>query len=348
LRTLACALAFAGMLSVGVAGAVAAGATAAAEAGDAETGTAEGNGPSEPDAAPNGFALDDLRVPRGEVVEGGPPRDGIRSVDAPSFAEADEARWVRPDTPVIGVAVGKTARAYPVHLMEWHQVVNDRFGEQAVVVTYDPITDLAGAWKAPADLGPDGFGVSGLLDRDGFLLYDRRTESLWSSVTGRAISGPRAGDRLEAIPLRVEAMVRWVSRHPDTRVLALPDRRRIDYRRSPYEAYWTSEAVPLDVRASDARFHPKEVVLGVEHDGRARAYLGSILTLAGGRIVDEFAGRRLRIAYDGPAGTFVFEAPDDVVVRSAYWFAWKSLHPDTEIWGEHLLDRSPEGPAPPD
>lgn len=345
LRIAACAVAFAGILHVGAADT---GPAPPTGSGGGAARAAEAGAPSTPDASPNGFVLEDLRVPRGEVVAGGPPRDGIRSVDAPAFAEVAEARWVRPDTPVIGVSLGGSARAYPVHLMEWHQVVNDRFGEQAVVVTYDPITDLAGAWKAPADAGPDGFGVSGLLDRDGFLLYDRRTESLWSSATGRAISGPRAGDRLEAIPVRVETMVRWVGRHPGTRVLALPERRRIDYRRSPYVAYWTSEAVPLDVRARDARFHPKEVVLGVECDGRTRAYLGSILTRAGGRIVDEIAGRRLRIAYDGPSGTFVFEAPDDVRVRSAYWFAWKSLHPGTEIWGEHLLDPPPDASGEPE
>jgi len=155
----------------------------------------------------------------------------------------------------------------------------------------------------------------------------------------------RAGSRLEPLGVRVETMAAWLERHPDTRVLVLPERRRIDYRQSPYSAYWVSKAVPLDVRARDERFHPKEVVLGVEYAGRTRAYIGSILTRAGGRIVDEIAGERVRILYDGPSGTFVYEAPEQARVRSAYWFAWKSLHPETEIWGEHLAGDVPADPA---
>ena len=140
----------------------------------------------------------------------------------------------------------------------------------------------------------------------------------------------------------------WLERQPRTRVLALPERRKIDYRRSPYSAYWISEKVPFPVRARDDRFHAKEVVLGVEHEGRARAYIGSILTRAGGRIVDDFASRRVRVSYDGGSGTFSYSAPDDVTVTSAYWFAWKNLHPQTEIWREDLAGEVPaEGSPPP-
>ena len=88
----------------------------------------------------------------------------------------------------------------------------------------------------------------------------------------------------------------------------------------------------MQVDARDDRYHPKEVALGVERNGRTRVYLGSILTAEGGRIVDEFEGRRIRVAYDSKSGTFLWEAPDDVRVTDAYWFAWKSFHPDTEIW----------------
>jgi len=298
---------------------------------------------------PNGFVLDDLRVDRETVVEGGPARDAIRSVDAPRFVAPDEARWVTADTPVIGVATSGRVRAYPVHLMEWHQIVNERIDESDLIVTYDPLTDMAAAWRSEAGPTRDGFGVSGLLDRNGFLIYDRATSSLWSPISGRAISGARAGQSLASQPVRVETMARWLARHPDTLVLALPDRDRIDYRLSPYSRYWTSEEVPLAVANRDDRFHPKEVVLGVESQGRFRAYLGSIVTRAGGRIVDDFASQRIRIAYDGESGTFSYDAPEDVTVRSAYWFAWKNLHPETDIWREGLADsgRPTDGNAGP-
>lgn len=313
--------------------------------GLAAAGQAEPPSDTPPDA-PQGFSLRDLRVPRDEIVGGGPSRDAIRSVDAPTLVAPGDATWVRGDTPVVGVALDGVARAYPVHVLEWHQVVNDRFGDSPVLVTYDPLTDVAAAWRPPSGqtggMGAAAFGVSGLLDRDGFLLYDRATESLWSSVTGRAISGPRAGQALRPLRVHVETMLRWAGRYPDTTVLALPDRARIDYRRSPYSAYWVSDGYPLAVRSRDERFHAKELVLGVEIGPRSRAYIASVVTRAGGRIVDEFASRRIRIAYDGESGTFSYEAPEDVTVRSAYWFAWKSLHPETEIWGESAEAPTPE------
>lgn len=285
---------------------------------------------------PNGFVLEDLTVPRASVVEGGPVRDAIRSVDAPRFVSPDEARWVAADTPIIGVAMDGKARAYPVHLMEWHQIVNERVENSSWIVVYDPLTDIAGAWRSNSTRSPDSFGVSGLLDGFGFLLFDRATSSLWSPLSGRAISGPRAGEELVPIRVRVETMGRWLARHPDTLVLALPDRDHIDYRLSPYSSYWVSEDVPLALTARDDRFHPKEVVLGVEWGDRSRAYIASIVTRAGGRIVDELGSQRIRIAYDGASGTFFYEAPEEIRVQSAYWFAWKNSHPSTDIWREDL------------
>lgn len=311
--------------------------------------------PGEPDR-PNGFVLEPLTVPRASVVEGGPARDAIRSVDAPRFVPPAEARWVAADTPIIGVATEGRALAYPVHLMEWHQVVNERVGDASWLVVYDPLTDVAGAWRSNATPAPDSFGVSGLLDGFGFLLFDRATSSLWSPLSGRAISGPRAGEGLVPMRVRVETMARWLARHPDTLVLALPDRDRIDYRLSPYSSYWISDDVPLAVTDRDDRFHPKEVVLGVEAGGRSRAYIASIVTRAGGRIVDEFASQRIRIEYDGESGTFSYDAPEAIRVQSAYWFAWKNRHPATDIWREDLAgapigglpNRTPDGVREPD
>jgi hypothetical protein len=114
-------------------------------------------------------------------------------------------------------------------------------------------------------------------------------------------------------------------------VLARPDR-SLDYRVSPYKVYWVDETLPFPVAARDDGYHPKELVLGVVVDGTARAYLGSQLTAAGGRVADEIAGRRIRIAYDTDAATMQYEAPDDAHPLEAYWFAWKAFHPSTQIW----------------
>jgi hypothetical protein len=281
---------------------------------------------------PNGFDLSRASVPPGSIVKGGPPRDGIPRVDEPRFATADAATWVLPTNTVLGVSISGDARAYPVHLLEYHQVVNDVVGGVPVVVTYDPIAGVPRAFRREVGGRVLRFGVSGLIHNANFLLYDLETESLWSQFLGQAIAGELAGRALERVGVRQEALAVWLARHPGSRVLERPEPYRIDYRYSPYKAYWVSETIPFPVAAQDARYHPKELVVGVVVDGRARAYLGSALTAAGGRALDEIAGKRLRIDYDTNLAAFSWEVPEGVDVTEAYWFAWKAFHPETEVW----------------
>jgi hypothetical protein len=299
---------------------------------------------AEPSAdAPNGFLLSDLRVPRDEIREGGPARDAIHSVDEPEFVPHAEATWVRGETPVIGLELDGEAHCYPVHVMEYHQIVNDTFGERRVALTYDPLTDSAIAYVAGAKGAPASFGVSGLIYQSNFLLYDRQSESLWSQMTGEAIAGPRSGQTLQRLRVRVEPMAIWHRRHPETRVLARPDKRRIDYRLSPYSAYWISEKLAFPVSIRDERFHPKELVLGAVSKGGAVAYLASMIEKAGGQLVDEIEGQRIRVVYEGETGTFSFEAPEALQITQAYWFAWKAFHPATRVWSPPTGDTGEPG-----
>lgn len=280
-----------------------------------------------------GFDLSNLTVERDLLVAGGPGRDGIKAVDEPGFVPAEAALWVKPDTPVLGVALEGHARAYPVHVLEFHQVVNDEIGGVPVVVSWDPIAGAPRAHRRKLGDRTLRFGVSGLLYNAGFLMFDRETESLWSQWDGRAVAGPLAGKTLPPLRVRQEVMAVWLARHPETEVLERPMPRRIDYRYSPFQGYWVANRVPFPVKAKDDTYHAKEVVTGVVVDGKARAYLGSILTGAGGRAEDEVAGKRVEIAYDTNTATFTWEAPEDVRVREAYWFAWKAWHPETDLWG---------------
>ena len=282
----------------------------------------------------NGFALGDLRVNRDKLVAGGPGRDKIHSVDEPAFAEPAAASWVAAENLVIGVSRDGAARAYPVHVMEYHQIVNDEIGGVPVVVTYDPIAGVPIAYVRRVGERTLEFGVSGLIYNSNFLLYDRATESLWSQFRGEAIAGPLAGTRLERLRVRQEPLGRWLERAPKTRVLGLPAPRRIDYRYSPFTAYWLSEKVPFPVEASDPSFHPKELVLGLRAGGKTRAYLGSLVTGAGGILEDRFEGHDVRVGYTSELAAFDYEVPDAIEVTEAYWFAWKAFHPDTEVWKE--------------
>jgi hypothetical protein len=126
----------------------------------------------------NGFDLSNASVPVQAIQRGGPPK----------FVAADRARLEGEDR-VLGLALGESARAYPVRILNWHEVVNDRFGDRAVVVTYCPLCGTGVAFDAPPEACAGGFGVSGLLYNSDVLLYDRATQSLWSQLLETANSG---------------------------------------------------------------------------------------------------------------------------------------------------------------
>jgi hypothetical protein len=279
-----------------------------------------------------GFTIARSLVARDKILAGGPGRDGIRAVDAPTFASSDAADAVSPDTPVVGVAIGGDARAYLVPILEYHQIVNDEVGGVAIAVTYDPLTGAPAVFERTLDGKALRFGVSGLVYNSGFLLYDRGTESLWSQFEGRAIAGALAGKSLRRMRARQEEFESWRKREPGTRILIPPEPQRIDYNASPFSRYAEQDGASFPVEARDRRFHAKELCIGVVAGGRARAYLASLLTKNGGRAEDELEGSKISVSYESDRGVFEWQAPEGVQVTEAYWFAWKAFHPDTEIW----------------
>jgi hypothetical protein len=279
-----------------------------------------------------GFVLTHLQVDAAQIVDGGPGKDGIHSVDQPAFATLQEAVWLDKDTEVIGLKVGDEARAYPVRMLEYHQIVNDRIGTAPVAVTYDPLAGTPFAFSRTLDGKTLTFGVSGLLYNHNFLMFDRETGSLWSQFLGRALAGSLAGKQLTRLPVRQETIGAWVARVGETRVMKHPDPERIHYLVSPYSSYWVQDRALFPVAAQDTRYHAKELVLGVVVNGKARAYLGSILTREGGAAEDKVGGKQVKVRYSTDTGTFDWEVDDGVEVAEAYWLCWKAFHPDTEIW----------------
>jgi len=292
----------------------------------AATSTPEG------DATLGGFSLAGLRARRDLLVAGGPARDRIRSIDAPTFAPPAEAVWVDAQNTVLGVALGGEAHAYPEHLLEHHFVVNDVLGGTPLLVVFDPLAGAPFAFRRRSGERTLTFGVSGLVYNGTSVLFDRETESLWVPMLGEAIAGPLAGTKLARVPVVKEPRDLWLGREPKSTILVRADR-SVDYRYSPYERYWVEDRIPFPVAAKDERFHAKEIVLGVVVAGRARAYLGSELTAAGGRVVDELDGATIRVLYDGENAFLAFEAPPAAAAQEAYWFVWKAFHPETDVWG---------------
>lgn len=294
---------------------------------------AQGAGPDP--AAFNGFDVSNASVALQAIQRGGPPKDGIPAIDRPKFLRANLARLSANDR-ILGLSVGGVARAYPVRILNWHEVVNDRFGDRAVVVTYCPLCGTGMAFDLPPGTGSSGFGVSGLLYNSDVLLYDRATQSLWSQIMQTAISGPLVGTRLRSVPLTHTSWADWRRRHPATKVLSADTGFARDYARDPYDGYERVQKLMFDVQHRDDRFPPKEWVLGVEVNGTHKAYPFSVLARAvdaGGELKDTVAGRPLRIRYDRAHGSAeAFDAQGRAWPGTmAFWFAWVAFHPRTEV-----------------
>ena len=284
----------------------------------------------------NGFDLANASVPTQAIQRGGPPKDGIPAIDHPKFVGAGQARLADGDR-VLGVMLNGRARAYPVRILNWHEVVNDYFGNRPVVVTYCPLCGTGMAFDAALGTGTGSFGVSGLLYNSDVLLYDRATQSLWSQILQTAISGPLKGTRLQSVALTHTRWADWHRRHPTTQVLSSDTGFERDYSRDPYAGYDRIQQLLFSVEHRDDRFPLKEWVLGIEVNGTHKAYPFSVLASAAdgaGNLTDTVSGQRLRIRYDRTHGTA--EAFDSErrpwPATMAFWFAWVAFHPRTEVF----------------
>lgn len=283
----------------------------------------------------NGFRLDDTAVPPRDIHPGGPPRDGIPAIDRPVFIPAREAMHLKPADRILGVEWLDIARAYPISILNWHEVVNDRFGDDAIVIAFCPLCGTGMAFRARIGEKDHQFGVSGLLYNSDVLLYDRQTESLWSQIMAKAISGPMRGQRLIFLPTSHTTWGEWVKRHPKSEVLSAETGYARDYGRDPYAGYRESAELMFPVAIQDRRLHPKEQVIGLSLGGEHKAYPFSALSRGGAKAVEDRVGaQRVRIEFDPEARTGrVFDAQGrEIPSLIAFWFAWRAFHPETALY----------------
>jgi hypothetical protein len=303
-----------------------------------------------------GFDLLQASVPSDLVVRA-MTKDGVRVLsEPPTLTPAEVDRWneeergklLVPDDRVIGVALGGEARAYPLRLMRWHEVVNDFVGGQPIAVTYSPLCDSVAVFsRAVGDKVVD-LGVSGYLYNSNTLLYDRRRQPtaspLWTQLDGEIVTEPGSGVA-SPLPLRVAALATWAQwreRHPGTRVLKPePDLERL-YKRDPYHSYFGSDLLHFPVRPlppqGSPRLKERLVVVSVGGDDRVFTLRG-LASIAGadeGVVETEVGGVPVRLEFSVAPGTAIVDPLEDPAqlesVRHTFWFAWYALKrtiPDT-------------------
>ena len=294
------------------------------------------------------------------------PRDGIAAINEPNFDSVAAANeWLDPQEPVISFELNGEARAYPLQILTWHEIVNDVVGGEPVIVTYCPLCNTAIAFKRTVDGQVRDFGVSGALRRNDLIMYDRQTETFWQQITGEAIVGAEAGAQLDFLTSQIVSWGDFRDSFPNGQVLNRDTGRFATYGENPYPLYdslGSSTVFPID-EFDDGRLDAKERVLAVDLGDDPIAFpfsaLSETVVIAGesaGQAVVAFwqpgalsplddsfiiAGRNV-----GAAGAFLpivngeaatFEARDGVIVDTATESTWERAR---------IGDRRPAGGHP--
>jgi hypothetical protein len=200
----------------------------------------------------------------GELLSGGPPPDGIPSIDDPKWLAVGDVDWLEDREPVVFVEVEGEQRAYPVQILMWHELVNDTIAGRAITVSYCPLCNSAISFDRRAGGRTLDFGTSGMLYQSAMVMYDRQTESLWSHFIGRAIAGYLVGTQLDFIASPMISWGRFKEDHPDGRVLSKETGHVRDYGRNPYPGYDDVGSSPLLYRGPiDDRLLAKTRVSGL-------------------------------------------------------------------------------------
>jgi len=319
--------------------------------------TVEGPMPLVEPAVPLQYDLDTFAE---EAVNGGPGKDGIPSIDDPSFdsvEEGDDA--LDPEDPVFGVEIDGDARAYRQDVLVHHEIVNDTVGGRNVAVTYCPLTGTAIGFER----GDVEFGVSGMLVNNNLIMYDRETDSWWPQILGTAVTGELTDSALREVRVTWTTWGQWRDEHPETQVLNTNTGFARNYGRDPYGSYnprggyYDNDRFLFENLTEDDRLDPKDVVIGARSADGAVAVEKELLreeglleTTVGGvpylaaydpaldtgyvyRNTDELSVERTSAGYETPEGTHgAADLPlEGVNAFDGMWFAWVGFYPDLEL-----------------
>lgn len=184
---------------------------------------------------------DECFVPCDELRRGA-SKDGIPAIDDPQFQTADENDVLNDQDIVIGIVIDGEARAYPYEILNWHEIVNDKFGDQHVSITYCPLTGSSLIFKTSV-LGNSELGVSGKLYENNLVFYDRNTDNYWSQMLHTLVKGDNIGAKLDFEIAVESSWGAWKKLHPETLLLTRDTSWTRNYDRYPYGNYLSNEDI---------------------------------------------------------------------------------------------------------
>ena len=276
-------------------------------------------------------------VPFDEIIGGGPPKDGIPSIDNPKFiSTADAGKFLTDSDPGIALDINGTARFYPFQILVWHEIVNDTINGQRILLTYCPLCLSGIVFDPLVNSERVEFGTSGKLWNSNLVMYDRKTDSLWSQILGEAIVGELTGTKLKVLPSDMVRFGDFKKLHPDGTVLSRDTGATRFYGQDPYGDYYTTPSTYFPVGKKDNRLSEKDFVLGIVINGKAKAYWPEAIKKLG-KVEDRFENKTIVAQYEKDIDAVrLFEKKSDETLErinpfGSFWFSWVAAHPDTEL-----------------
>lgn len=273
-------------------------------------------------------------VPLEDILSGGPPKDGIPSIDEPEFTSvADAEVFLEDDGIGLAVSFDGVDRFYPFQILVWHEIVNDTIGSQDALITYCPLCGSGIVFDPTVNGETSEFGTSGKLWESNLVMYDRQTDSYWSQILGEAIVGEMTGASLELLPHQNLRWKDWKAAHPNGEVLSRETGFDRNYTSTPYDSYELTENLYFPVSLQNNLYHSKAPVYGIEVDGKFKAYL--IENLQGGNFTDTLADVSLNIDFDADTQEIHIQREDtgeNIYPVYSFWFSWAAAHHETETY----------------
>ena len=282
--------------------------------------------------------LDDIKLRQGsteiasrikldELLNGGPPKDGIPSIDQPKFDTAATTPFLPTDI-VVGVVINGEAKAYPYKILNWHEIVNDTLGGINLTVSYCPLCDTIVTFNR----GESTFGVSGKLYQSCLVMYDRADDSLYAQPWAMGIIGEQANYNLERIPAVKTTLEDWLAKYPNSQILSTDTGYERDYTGYPYGTYYTNERIIFPVRNQEAlAHHPKAIVSYIwepntdrpfnKFSGASQQFVHSEIEELGEKTV-EFNDRQVIAKWNEDLATVIVSELDGEIIPSSTAFAF--------------------------
>ena len=243
--------------------------------------SAHGGAYEQPGFSTAGWQTDFSRhtVPLQDITSGGPSKDAIPPIDKPKFLRAgNPIDWLKDNEPVVALVVQSEAKAYPLQILIWHEIVNDTISGTPVMVSFCPLCNTAIALNRRLDGVTYDFGTTGNLRYSDLVMYDRQTESWWQQITGEAIVGALTGKRLTMLSASIVSWKDFRSTYPNGHVLSKDTGLARNYGSNPYLGFDDVKSSPfLFSGPINKQLPPMERVVTVSRDGQDVAFPFSVL-----------------------------------------------------------------------